>query len=109
MTAATARAPVILSPDGIYTTAQVAAWLQHSVDWFYRHRAAYERKHGFPRPVSPNGHPRWSGAALLAWQRTAHEFEAATGKKPTGGNVLDLRTEAMRLEGARRSGAGSKR
>lgn len=99
----------VLDPAAIYTAAQVAAWLQHPTEWFYRNRAALMKERGFPQPLS-KGQPRWSGAVLIAWAQNAHVYEAviAAGGTP-GGNVLDMRTEAMRLEARGRSAPSSRR
>jgi hypothetical protein len=81
--------------DRPYTSAQVAALVfGRTVQWFYAYRAGQGLLDGFPPPFSPSGHPRWSGAALLAWmqrpQRRA-ETPSAASQDCAGGNVTDIR------------------
>jgi hypothetical protein len=97
-----------LAPDANYTAAEVADWLRHPVEWFYRHRTRLERDKGFPQPIPSTGQPRWRGRILNAWAETPPDTKTKAARRPPGGaDVLDLRTEAVLLEVRRRSGAAS--
>lgn len=56
----------MIEHDDSLTARQVAAFLGHSRDWFYRNRARLEREQGFPKPVP--GINRWDPGALVAWR-----------------------------------------
>lgn len=75
----------IIEDSRYYTTAQVAAWLEHTVKWFHRHRKAMEKK-GFPKPKAGLlGQPRYRGGDLLDWDRRR---DAVEGMLDT--SVIDL-------------------
>src|SRR5262249_37189211 len=50
--------------QGFMTTAEVAAMLRRSVEWFYRNRRKLERR-GFPSPVLANS---YDPTAIQAWR-----------------------------------------
>ena len=79
-----------------YSSTDVARELfKVRVAWFYGNRRRLEREEGFPPPISRFGWPRWSGAALLAWQARPK----AAGARPRAGglNVMDLQERARAL------------
>lgn len=79
-----------LHPDKPYTSAQVARLVfGHGVEWFYAWRAREGAAEGFPAPISDHGHPRWSGARLLAWM--ARPRKAALPKVLQGATIVDIR------------------
>lgn len=94
---------IAYSDEDLLDTKALAAWFKHSVKWWYLHRKLYETKHAFPKPVSPTGQPRWRFGDLAAWTRRKPQERVL----PTGGNLLDFRTERARLEAAGRSSAAS--
>lgn len=88
----------VLEPAAIYDSAAVARLLfQHDVEWFYSYRKTTGRTERFPAPISGKGHPRWSGAALIAWRDRPGRGVDLTLLVPShGGNVLNLTDELRR-------------
>jgi hypothetical protein len=93
-----------LDPDARYSSADVAHWLGHRVEWFYANRAQLERDEGFPGPISRIGRPRWLGARLLEWERRRENPPPQTA---TGPVIVDysglLRERAAKVAGGKRA------
>lgn len=86
----------LIHPNGAYTARQVALLVfKKSYVWFSRHHSRLRNRDGFPKPISPIGHPRWSGAALLLWMQTPRFAKPNGRSAPDMTNVLDLRTARM--------------
>ena len=94
-------------PNAIYDSASVALLVhQRSVEWFYTWRAGEGRLQGFPRPVSPSGHPRWLGADLLAWLRRDQAGDVPA--RLEGETLVDIRP-ILRLRSQQMAATGRKR
>lgn len=103
--------PFELLPDAIYGMSDISRWLGYRPDYLADGaRKKLMERAGFPRPISKVGRPRWRGATILAWAAEAHDAPKKTRgavDNAAAGNVLDLRTEAMKLEGRGRRKAQS--
>jgi hypothetical protein len=76
-----------------------------SVEWFYANKDREQREQGFPRPISPNGWPKWSGADLLAWlarPKASDAQAAAPGKVVDFASRLRERSQTL-AQAARRA------
>lgn len=99
-----------ITPDGIYTSRELARTLfRKSVKWFYTYRNHAGRDEGFPPPVSRNGHPRWSGRAILAWmERGGRDRVLSLLPDDPAANIVDIR-EKLRLRSRAMAAAHSRR
>lgn len=96
-----------LDPLKNYDSAGVARELfDNDVTWLYRNKKKLKAE-GFPKPISSVGHPRWSGAKLIAW-RDRDQPDAALPPDPTG-KVVDYSQLLAARAAAVAGGAGARR
>lgn len=99
-----------LVPNGFYSMNDIARIVfGRDVRYLWRDRRFAKLKEaGFPKPVSPVGHPRWSGAALLAWANRPQADDCAAPLPEGAGNVTDI-TTILRRRALAIAGDGRKR
>lgn len=95
----------MIEPNRFYSSEEVAREVFGiTARTFYLRRRTLVQRDGFPRPISPHGHPRWLGQALIDWAASHCSTETISGRAHlAGANVIELNRRALAIAASGRA------